>query len=122
MRKNERFKQARIKSGLSQVQLAEQMGLKQSYISKLENGDSFSYEQAERIAEILGVRPADIIPNEQNYNEYSATVPEYESDLVKSLRDIIKSKDETILILKDQVNDLKHRLSTYEDPGKDKTA
>lgn len=55
MTKNLRLKEARLKAGLTQKQLADQLGVKQSYIAKVEGSDDFSPAQAQKIGEILGV-------------------------------------------------------------------
>lgn len=116
MRKNDNLKHARIRLGLSQVELADKLGLKQSYISKLERGDSFSYDQAIRIGEVLGVKPSDIMQDEGNITTINRTEagPMVES----SLREIIRSKDQTIEALREQIEYLKERLSQYESKPK----
>lgn len=123
MRKNDNLKQARIRAGLSQSELADKLGLKQSYISKLERGDTFSHEQAIRISEALGVSPSDIIIESDDYIPTNkSTKNENSSEIVESLRDLIKSKDETIEILRERIEDLKERLSHYENKTKSHSA
>lgn len=117
MQKNDKLKLARTKAKLSQQELGEKLGFGQAYVSKLEKGESFSIDQAKRIALILGVKWEDIMPDESNLNSNNNT-NNNDTPLVESLRDLIKSKDETIRALKDQVEYLKDRLSQYENQPK----
>lgn len=54
MTKNERLKAARVKSGLSQEELAVKMGVNQAYVGNLESSKGFSLKKARQIAEFLG--------------------------------------------------------------------
>lgn len=48
--------------GLTQVQLAEKVGISQAHISRLENGDdSVSLKLLAELAQALGVRPSDLL-------------------------------------------------------------
>lgn len=53
----EALRQARIRLGLTQQQVAERVGISQNYYSEIENGKSCSMAVGLRIAEILGVDP-----------------------------------------------------------------
>lgn len=53
----------RKKTGLTQEQLAEKIGISQVHLGRLENNArSMDLEQVENIAKALGVQPLDILP------------------------------------------------------------
>lgn len=51
----------RLQRGLSQVELAKQVGVWQTYISRIERGDTPSIEVAQRLARALGVTIDDLL-------------------------------------------------------------
>jgi transcriptional regulator with XRE-family HTH domain len=52
----ELLKEARIRAGLTQQELAKKVGINHSYISKMENEDFLpSHDKAERLADALGM-------------------------------------------------------------------
>ena len=55
MRKNEILKNERVKSGLSQEELAEKMNATQSYIAALESNKNFSRKKAIALADALSI-------------------------------------------------------------------
>lgn len=55
MTKNLRLKDARIKSGLSQSDLAKKLGVNPQYINMLEDNKGYSYKKAKELSEILNV-------------------------------------------------------------------
>lgn len=62
-----RIRALRKRAGLSQVDLAEQVGLSQGQLSNLENGDRIlSLEWMRRIAKALGCSVADLLDDDDN--------------------------------------------------------
>lgn len=63
----ERIKQLRERSGLSQEELGNRMGVTKSYISKLENGKKKlnKYDRILQVANALNVHISEIIPDEE---------------------------------------------------------
>ncbi|MBK1725561.1 helix-turn-helix domain-containing protein [Halorhodospira neutriphila] len=58
----EQIRQARRQAGLTQAQLAEQLGVAQSGISRIESGERpVTVEMLQAIAEALGVEPAKLL-------------------------------------------------------------
>lgn len=57
-----RVKEFRQLRGLSQAELAKRIGTTNVQISKIENGKSFNFDQAMKIAVALQVQPADLMP------------------------------------------------------------
>jgi transcriptional regulator with XRE-family HTH domain len=55
MTKNLRFKQAREKSGKSQDEIADLLGVSQAYISSIEKDKTFSLKNSKKFAKILNV-------------------------------------------------------------------
>lgn len=56
-----KIKELRIKSGLSQEELAEKIGIAERNLSKIECGKSFMRaEKIEKMSEILNVKPKDL--------------------------------------------------------------
>jgi transcriptional regulator with XRE-family HTH domain len=55
---------ARLRAGLSQEALAEKMYTRQSYISRVEQGNSVSRNWARRTADVLGVPVEDLLDPE----------------------------------------------------------
>lgn len=56
----EAIKETRKKQGLTQEQLGERMGVKKSYISKMENGHGIAYSTMMRAFKALGVPSASL--------------------------------------------------------------
>ena len=56
----EAIKETRKKQGLTQEELGERMGVKKSYISKMENGHSITYSTIVRAFRALGVPSASL--------------------------------------------------------------
>jgi ribosome-binding protein aMBF1 (putative translation factor) len=56
----EAIKETRKKQGLTQEELGERMGVKKSYISKMENGHSITYSTIVRAFQALGVPSASL--------------------------------------------------------------
>lgn len=55
-----KFKQARLKSGLSQIQLAEKIGLSEKHVSNIERGQNFpSLDTFFRLCEVFNLSLAD---------------------------------------------------------------
>ncbi len=95
MTKNSRVKDARIKAGLTQSELAYKIEAKQPYIAKLEKNEDFSILQATKLAEILGVTAdwlmngseseknnSQVINNNPSINNDNKGVPYYDIDFV----------------------------------------
>lgn len=51
------FIDARAKAGITQAEIAQRMGTKQSAIARLESGKAPSWKSIERYAKALGMRP-----------------------------------------------------------------
>jgi transcriptional regulator with XRE-family HTH domain len=58
------LRNARLRAGLSQEALAEKMYTRQSYISRVEQGNSVSRNWARRTADVLGVPVEDLLDPE----------------------------------------------------------
>lgn len=125
MTKNDRLKEARIKSGMSQEELADKLGVSQAYVGGLESNKSFSLKKAKQIGEILGVN-GDMLyfDNNQNTTKKESTIiknntTDSKEELISSLRETIQTKERMILLLERENEDLRARLNHYE--GKPKT-
>jgi transcriptional regulator with XRE-family HTH domain len=60
-----KIKQARLRTGLSQTKVAEQVGLSQQYLSGIENGHySIDVSLLCRLAKLFGVRVQDCLPED----------------------------------------------------------
>jgi len=57
-----RIKAVRKEKGLTQVQLAPKIGIKQSHLSAIERGDAGVGSRLVRIAAALGVDPRELMP------------------------------------------------------------
>jgi len=66
MKKNDALKKARLNIGLSQEELAEKLGVKQSYIAAIESNKNFSAKKAMEIAEILGIDWRDLTVEDES--------------------------------------------------------
>lgn len=55
MTKNERFKDARLKSGKSQQEIADLIGVSQAYIAGIEKKQAFSLKKAKLLAPLVGI-------------------------------------------------------------------
>lgn len=64
MLKNEKLKIARKAAGISQLELAEKLGVGQAYISALENRSNYSMETAIDLAKILKLDPKELMVDE----------------------------------------------------------
>lgn len=59
-----RVRSARLKAGLTQVQLAERCGKRHQYVSSVENGHrNITLATLLQIASALGREPADLLPS-----------------------------------------------------------
>jgi DNA-binding Xre family transcriptional regulator len=69
MLQGKRIKTARLKAGLTQVQLAKEAGLPQGHISKLEHNDlnikRVRVETLEKLCDVLQVTPNDLLDYQQ---------------------------------------------------------
>jgi transcriptional regulator with XRE-family HTH domain len=66
------LKEIRIKKGITQIDLAKKLNIKQSTISKFENGTKIpSLERTVEIANILGISIDELIQFNKFHNEYS---------------------------------------------------
>jgi len=92
MTKNTRLKEARLKSGLTQTELAHEIDAKQPYIAKLEKNEDYSLAQAIKLAEVLKVdaqwlingdiNNSEVINNNPSINKNKKGVPYYDIDFV----------------------------------------
>ncbi len=63
-----KIKRIRENSGLSQEQVAEYLGVDQSYISKCERGErQFSVDILQRLGNLFGVMTKDLISEDESY-------------------------------------------------------
>ncbi len=108
MKKNELLKKVRTKKGATQVELADKLGVKQSYIANLEKNYDFSYKQALKIAEALKVSVEsfyvenDITNNSDAENTSKEQLIKELSAKIESLERLLAAKDEIITLLKKQ--------------------
>lgn len=73
MKKETPLARARKAAGLTQIQLAEKIGVLQSTISRLERGqDSASPSTAEKLAGVLGISELEILYPERYADEEAA--------------------------------------------------
>lgn len=78
-----RIRELRKSAGLTQTELGEQVGLHQTQIGNLENGDrNLTFEWARRIAKALGVTVADLLGDGDNPDRLS----DHERELVRNYR------------------------------------
>ena len=92
-----RLKQARIKAGLTQQELAEQTNLSVAFISRIERGSShINLKRLTQICEILGVSEGSILngvsSNSNNYltSEFNEILNSVSSDKQKLIYKIAK--------------------------------
>ena len=79
-----RIRELRKRAGLTQIELAERIGLSQGQLSNLENGDrSLSLEWLRRIARALNCAVADLLDDKDNPDRLAGQ----ERDLIEQLRD-----------------------------------
>ena len=98
-----RLQEARIRAGLTQVQLGEKTGIKQSYIFELEVGDTNpTLKTLEKMAQALDLELRDLFPG-------APGAPPLDSDL----KHVMRTLDRLIKIVEEQVSQDKERLD-YE--------
>lgn len=67
-RRANRLRELRGRAGLKQEELADQVGISQQQLSKIENGRApMTLEQARRIAAILGISATDLLPEQGGF-------------------------------------------------------
>jgi transcriptional regulator with XRE-family HTH domain len=110
----QKIRKLRELKNLTQSHMAQRLGLTQSAYSKLELGESeVPYSRLERIADVMGLKPEDIVSfNDQmvfnimnNPNGGNVFSNVYQKTLAETER---KLYDEQILILKEEVIYLKN--------------
>lgn len=68
-----RIRQYRKAAGLSQAQLGEKIGIHQTHVGNIENGDRpLTLDYARRIAKVFGITVADLLEDEDNPDRLSA--------------------------------------------------
>lgn len=88
-----RLRELRKKKGLTQVELAERLGVTQTAIYKLETGASdLDTKWMERLSKILNVRPYELLPKEWQPQE----ITEEEKQLLELFRKKTNTEDSTI--------------------------
>lgn len=88
-----RIRELRKAAGLTQTELGEKVGLHQTQIGNLENGDrNLTFEWARRIAKALGVTFADLLSENDNPDRLSGT----ERELVQHHREAPDHQKELI--------------------------
>ena len=88
-----RLRELRKKKGLTQVELAERLGVTQTAIYKLETGASdLDTKWMERLSKILNVRPYELLPKEWQPQE----ITEEEKQLLELFRKKTSIVDSTI--------------------------
>jgi transcriptional regulator with XRE-family HTH domain len=98
-----RLQEARIRAGLTQVQLGEKTGIKQSYIFELEFGDTNpTLKTLEKMTKALDLELRDLFPG-------TPGAPPLDSDL----KHVMLTLDRLTKIVEDQVSQDKERLD-YE--------
>ena len=98
-----RLQEARIRAGLTQVQLGEKTGIKQSYIFELEYGTTnITLRTLEKMANALDLELRDLFPG-------SPGTPPLDSDL----KHVMLTLDRLTKIVEEQVSQDKERLD-YE--------
>lgn len=72
MNTGERIRELRTRSGMTQEQLGEKLGLKKSAIAKYENGrvENLKRETIEKLSQIFGVTPSYLLGIEDNDSNY----------------------------------------------------
>lgn len=89
------IKEIRKKKGLTQQQLADKIGISQVHLGRLEtNARSMDLEQVEKIANALGVKPFEILPQEWQPEDIS---PE-EREILRMIRKTPHLKKQIIAI------------------------
>ena len=84
------IKEIRKKKGLTQQQLADKIGISQVHLGRLEtNARSMDLEQVEKIANALGVKPFEILPQEWQPEDIS---PE-EREILRMIRKTSSSQE-----------------------------
>lgn len=117
MGKNGRLKISRERSGLTQEDLAEKMGVSQSYIGSLEKNKEFSVKKAKEIALILGIDwkwlyygdnsdIQDTVPNnvKEAEVEYLRSILEQKDKMLLDKERTISDKEEIIQLLKEKLD------------------
>lgn len=88
-----RLRELRKKNGLTQVELAERLGVTQTAIYKLETGASdLDTKWMEKLSKILNVRPYELLPKEWQPQE----ITEEERQLLELFRKKTNIEDSTI--------------------------
>lgn len=73
-----RIKELRKQKGITQCAIAEKLGVSQAQIARFESGvNDISTEQLGKIAEILGVKPYELLPKEWQPEELSEEEKEF---------------------------------------------
>lgn len=103
--------------GIKQKDVIRDLGIPQSYASALMNGKKdIGKDMARRLHELYGFDESALITNREVDSKDVSS-----SDIVL-LKELIRSKDETIETMRERIEDLKARLSSYENQTKDRTA
>lgn len=120
MTKNERLKEARLKSGKSQDELATILGVSQAYIGGLERDQAFSLKKAKAIGNALGVSGEWLYFGDENdditlINLNYTSKPDHDDlkknklDKINSLRGVIKNVE-----AKRKIQDNENNLSPID--------
>lgn len=81
-----RLRESRLKAGLTQYELADQAGVRQSYIYELESGGAnITIKTLFRMSELLKVDPRDLLPEGESQPASSVAVSQLESLLERVL-------------------------------------
>lgn len=56
-----KLKMMRTQQGLTQLELANKIGVSESYICQIENGKMISIKKLEKLAKVLGCEPRDLL-------------------------------------------------------------
>lgn len=101
-----KFKQARLKSGLSQIQLAEKIGLSEKHVSNIERGQNFpSLDTFFRLCEVFNLSLTDFgIDVKSETNE--------DRDIL--LHKIFSANDAKLKAYKNTLESLDNVLTNYE--------
>lgn len=58
---SDKLREMRLKRGLTQQELADKIGVSESYISQIENGKMVSIKKLDKMAKALGCEPRDLL-------------------------------------------------------------
>lgn len=114
------IKAIREKKQFNRSELAEELGISESALERIENGlDDISINQLNQLASVLGVSPRDFI---SSYDQNTDNTEVFELKEPETLYKTYSEKDAEIAILRDQVHFLQRLVDKLLDDMSDKNA